>query len=104
VVVMAQGRARECAHDASTRRSSTPLTRRRRKSPSHLEVSHDIDSSSDNVRTSAVSEWRERRGAQLAETRVSQCSLVVLDDTEARYLGPLLTVQPSTRFRFRSFT
>ena len=46
-------------------------------------------------RAATVSGWGERSNAQIAETGTSHCSLVVLNDTEAHYLGPLLTVQPS---------
>ena len=104
MVSVAQGQARTDAHNVLTSCSLLTLTRRTRNSRSHLELSHDSEYSSNDAGPSTVSGWRVCRGAQLVETRVRHCSLVVLDDTEARYLRPLLTVQPSSRFRIRSFS
>jgi hypothetical protein len=103
VVSVAQGRARTDAHNVLTSCPLLTLTRRTRNSRSHLELSHDSEYSSNDAGPSTVSGWRVCRGT-LVETRVRHCSLVVLDDTEARYLRPLLTVQPSSRFRIRSFS
>ena len=101
-----QGQTRTYARNRNvlTSCSLPTLTRRTRNNRPHLELSRDDEYSSNDAEPSTVSWWRDRRGARLAETRVSHCSLVVLGDTEARVLRPLLTVQPSSRFRIRSFS
>jgi hypothetical protein len=104
LVGMAQGRAGMELHNALTKHSSSPFTRRTRNRCSHLEVSDATGFSDDNASPGRVSRWPERCGVRRVETRVRHCSLVVLDDTEAHYLRPLLTIQPSSRFRFRSFS
>jgi len=104
VVDKARGRTPTSAQDATTKARHHDSLDAQKNSASHLEVSHDSEFSSDNVRSGVVSRWRERYRAQPAETRVSHCSLVVLDDTEAHISRPLLRVQPSSRFRIRSFT
>jgi hypothetical protein len=102
VVRMSLGRARTYARHALTGCSRSTLTRRKRIGLSHLEESKAPECVNDNGGPCDVSGWREWSSAQIAETRASHCSLVVLDDTEARFLWPLLTVQPSSRFRIRS--
>lgn len=95
MVRVPQERARTYRRNASTSCSLLTLTRRKRNGLSHLKESEAAEFSNDLDGRCNVSEWLERSGAQLVETRASHCSLVVLDDTEARYLRPLLTVQPS---------
>jgi hypothetical protein len=87
--------AQTYARNALMNCSRSTFARRKRNGRSHLEGSKALEFGNDIDGPRTVSGCCEGSSAQIGETGARHCSLVVLNDTEAHFLGPLLTVQPS---------